>query len=97
MKRLLLTNKQSPGDIVMLTAAVRDLHRAHPGAFETSVQTSAMPLWEHNPHVRLGDPVGRQEAELRTIECAYPLVHQSNSGPWHFIHGFHQHLVIRQT
>ena len=92
MRRLLLTNKQSPGDIVMLTAAVRDLHRAHPGAFETSVQTSAMPLWENNPHVRLGEPSGMQEGELKTIECAYPLVHQSNSGPWHFIHGFHQHL-----
>jgi ADP-heptose:LPS heptosyltransferase len=92
MRRLLLTNKQSPGDIVMLTAAVRDLHRAHPGAFETSVQTSAMPLWENNPHVRLGEPVVGQAGELKTIECAYPLVHQSNSGPWHFIHGFHQHL-----
>ncbi len=92
MRRLLLKNKQSPGDIVMLTAAVRDLHRAHPGQFETWVKTSAMPLWDHNPDVRLGEPVGAQSQEAETIECAYPLVHQSNSRPWHFIHGFHQHL-----
>ena len=27
MKKLLLTNRQSPGDIVMLTVAVRDLRQ----------------------------------------------------------------------
>ena len=31
-EKLILRNFQSPGDIVMLTAAVRDLHRAYPGA-----------------------------------------------------------------
>jgi ADP-heptose:LPS heptosyltransferase len=92
MRRLLLKNKQSPGDIVMLTAAVRDLHRAHPGQFETWVKTSAMPLWEHNPKVRLGEPDQALAVEAETIECAYPLIHHSNSRPWHFIHGFHQHL-----
>ncbi len=71
MRRLLLKNKQSPGDIVMLTAAVRDLHRAHPGQFETWIKTSAMPLWEHNPHARLGEPDGAQGVEVETIECAY--------------------------
>ena len=29
-RKLVLRNFQSPGDIVMLTAAVRDLHRAYP-------------------------------------------------------------------
>lgn len=92
MRRLLLKNKQSPGDIVMLTAAVRDLHRAHPGQFETWVKTSAMPLWEHNAKVRVGEPDQALAVEAETIECAYPLIHHSNSRPWHFIHGFHQHL-----
>ena len=40
MRKLILRNFQSPGDIVMLTAAVRDLHRAHPGEFLTDVRTS---------------------------------------------------------
>jgi len=29
--KLLLVNNCSPGDVLMLTAAVRDLHKAHPG------------------------------------------------------------------
>ena len=39
--RLILKSFQSPGDIVMLTAAVRDLHAAYPGRFQTDVRTSA--------------------------------------------------------
>lgn len=39
MRKLILRNFQSPGDIVMLTAAVRDLHRTYPGEFITDVRT----------------------------------------------------------
>jgi len=35
--KLILQNHQAPGDILMLTAAVRDLHRCHPGKFLTDV------------------------------------------------------------
>ena len=38
MRRLILRNFQPPGDIVMLTAAVRDLHRAHLGDDEPGVE-----------------------------------------------------------
>ena len=49
MRRLILRNFQSPGDIVMLTAAVRDLHLTYPGEFVTDVRTSCPELWESNP------------------------------------------------
>ena len=39
MRDVILTNYQSPGDIVMLTAAVRDLHSKYPGDFLTDVRT----------------------------------------------------------
>ncbi len=48
MKQI-LANHQSPGDIVMLTAAVRDLHRQHPNCYITDVRTPCPALWEHNP------------------------------------------------
>lgn len=35
----------------MLTAAVRDLHAAHPGKFLTDVRTLADALRENNPHI----------------------------------------------
>jgi len=91
-RKLVLVQRQSPGDVVMLTAAVRDLHRCHPGRFLTDVRTPCPALWEHNPHltpIRDGDP----EAEL--IECQYPLIHQSNQRPVHFLHGFTQDLSAK--
>ncbi|HET6880298.1 MAG TPA: glycosyltransferase family 9 protein [Pirellulales bacterium] len=91
VRRLILHSFQSPGDVLMLTAAVRDLHLANPGKFQTDIRTSADALWEHNPHVtRLNGEPG-----VETLECHYPLVHQANSRPYHFIHGYAQFLEQR--
>src|SRR5688572_15326371 len=87
--KLLLTNDQCPGDVLMLTAAVRDLHRAHPGRFVTAVRTNHPELWENNPHVVPPEALGTPD---RVIACGYPLVHESNRRPYHFIHGFAQDL-----
>lgn len=83
--KLLLRNHQAPGDVLMLTAAVRDLHRAYPNRFVTAVETSCPDLWRHNPHVVSAADPGRPD---RVLECQYPLVHDSNQRPYHFIHGF---------
>jgi ADP-heptose:LPS heptosyltransferase len=85
MRKLILTNFQSPGDIVMLTAAVRDLHRCHPGEFLTDVRTPCPALWEHNPHLT---PLDERDPGVEVIACEYPLIHRSNQEPNHFLHGF---------
>lgn len=89
MQRLILKCGLSPGDIVMLTAAVRDLHRAHPGRFQIDVRTSTPALWENNPYLT---PLDEDDPSVRVIEMHYPLIHQSNHGPYHFIHGYPQYL-----
>ena len=83
--KLILRNWLSPGDIIMLTAAVRDLHRCYPGRCLTDVRTPSPELWENNPHLT---PLDEQDPEVRLIQCEYPLIHQSNQKPYHFIHGF---------
>lgn len=88
-QRLLLKCHLSPGDIVMLTAAIRDLHKAHPGKFVTAVETTAPELWEHNPYI---SKVDSATESVRTIDMHYPLINQSNTAPYHFIHGFAQYL-----
>lgn len=88
-RKLLLQNFQSPGDVVMLTAAVRDLHRNYPGQFLTGVRTTGMPLWENNPHVT---QLPEDDPEVHRIECHYPLINTCNEGAYHFIHGFRQYL-----
>jgi FkbM family methyltransferase len=73
----------------MLTAAVRDLHSAAPGQFQTDVRTSAQPLWENNPHLT---PLREGDTGVRVLDMHYPLIHQSNQRPYHFLHGYVQYL-----
>ena len=84
-ERLILRNFLSAGDIVMLTAAVRDLHRCYPGRFVTDVRTSCSDLWVGNPWLT---PLDDKEPGVRMIECHYPIIHKSNSTPYHFLFGF---------
>jgi hypothetical protein len=83
-KKLILSNHQSPGDIMMLTAAVRDLQLSHPGKFLVDVDTPFPELWEFNPYLTKLRP----EDGATSIEANYPIVHESNEGAYHFIHGF---------
>jgi hypothetical protein len=85
-RKLIIKNSQSPGDIVMLTAAVRDLHAHYPGWFLTDVRTPCPHLWENNPHLTV---IADDDPEAEAIECEYPLIHRSNQQPWHFLHGQH--------
>jgi len=78
--KYILKNYQSPGDIVMLTAAVRDLKLSHP-EIEIDVDTGCSEIWENNPHLTRG-----LKAEI--IKADYPLIHESNEGQHHFIHAF---------
>jgi len=104
-KKLLLRSPQSPGDIVMLSAAIRDLHLAHPFKFITAVDTSAMGIWDNNPFIsneisykKISFVVNGKtqyrivaDDDIEVIECHYPLVNESNR-PYHFIHGYVQYL-----
>ena len=73
----------------MLTAAVRDLHACYSGRFLTDVRTSCPALWDYNPHLT---PLSEEDPDVRVIDCHYPLIHQSNQTPYHFLHGFIQFL-----
>lgn len=83
--KLVLINNQSPGDVTMLTAAVRDLHACYPGRYLTDVRGKCPDLWLHNPHLtRLTE----DSPDVRVIHCRYPLINRSNEWPYHFLHGF---------
>ena len=86
-RKLILRSHLSPGDIVTMTAAVRDLHAAYPGEFATDVRTYCPALWEHNPHIT---PIADGEGEEIAME--YPLIHTSNQRAYHVIHGYRMFL-----
>jgi ADP-heptose:LPS heptosyltransferase len=98
MRKVRLLNTQSPGDIVTLTAAVRDIKKHHGDNISIGIhpRTSCKELWEHNPYI---DSISDEDAEKFPdsqaggkdrpyLRMEYPLIHQSNATPHHFIHGF---------
>lgn len=86
-KRLILTSNLCPGDILTLTAAVESLHATYPREYKTAVRTTAMAIWDHNPHVvKIADQFGE------TISCHYPSVNTSSQLPYPFLEGFTKHL-----
>jgi len=85
MQKLILTHHLSPGDVLMLTAAIRDLHENYPDQFITDVRTSCGELWENNPFIT---PLDENDPDVEVMKCQYELVHHSNQGSHHFIHGF---------
>lgn len=88
---LLIRQTQSPGDIIMLTAAIRDLHLAYPGKFRTDVmiRKPCQELFENNPYITA---LERNAPTTNTLQAHYPLHNHSNQLPFHFIHGFRQDL-----
>lgn len=86
--RLFIENHQCPGDILMLTAAVRDLKKAKPDIY-VNVNTSCMPLWDNNP--LLDRSISKVNADV-VIKAEYSLIHKSDALPYHFIHGFRKDI-----
>ncbi len=88
VRKILLDNFQSPGDILMLTPVVRDLKLSCPN-IEIGIHTSCKEIWENNPYITKLD---KKDKGVEVIKVEYPLVHTSNEGQHHFIHGFRYFL-----
>lgn len=87
-KKLVLENYQSPGDVLMLTATVRDLKTSYP-EYIVDVRTAFPELWEHNPYItKLED----DDPLVNRLRMQYPLIHESNHGSYHFIHCYRIYL-----
>jgi ADP-heptose:LPS heptosyltransferase len=92
MKKFIFKCNLSLGDIVLLTAAVRDLHLYYPGLFATDVRTSFPELWAHNPFLT---PLDEYDANVTILECQDLLLQQSNESACHALHGFFEFLNRR--
>lgn len=51
MTQLIFKQMQSPGDLLMLTVAIRDLHLTYPGWFETDVISCYPEIFFNNPFI----------------------------------------------
>lgn len=88
MRKIILKTALSPGDLIMLTAAIRDLKTAHSDIL-VDVRTNVPAIWENNIYLT---SLNEKDKEVEVIEMEYPLINTSNTRPYHFIHGYRMFL-----
>lgn len=88
-RKLILSCRLSPGDIMTLTAAIESLHTTYPGQYLTDVRTPCPAIWEHNPHIA---PIADDDRSARRIEMEYPQIHRSNQEPVNFLSCYTEYL-----
>ncbi len=95
MERILLSNWRAPGDVVCMTACVRDLATQYPGKFEIHVAGSNPAIWENNPHVaKVWEPRPPRDIPSIRLNCVEQLI-ESSSVRLHYITAFHRSLESR--
>lgn len=88
-RKFILISGQSPGDLLMLTIAVRDLHLAYPKKYKTDIRCPAYEIWENNPYITKLD---EKDPDVKIIKMGYPLIHDSGWSGLHFSDGYRMFL-----
>jgi len=91
--KLMISQHQSPGDILMLSRAVDDLHKSYPGLFKTRMRTPAADIWMNNPNNDVD--IQDDDPEVMWIQAEYKLINTANKGAHHFCHGFRKDLEAK--
>jgi len=93
MTKLTLTSRQAPGDILMVTAAARDLKLAFGDNVDIHVKTTHTDLWANNPYVKVLDSKtrGPNEVEMMYMKELTDSPHSS----LHFVGAMHKILENR--
>jgi len=92
MKKLILINPLSPGDILMMTGTIRDLHLAYPGEYITDVRSPCPEIFINNPYITHLDD---NDPEAEQIKMDYPMIHHSGYTGLHFSDG--HRLFLQDT
>ena len=88
-EKLVLRAMVYPGDLMMLTSAIRDLHIEHPGQYLTDVDTTCQPIWDNNPYIT---PFDRCKSH-RYLNVGYPRYSHREPAPAHLSTRYHGQLA----
>lgn len=87
-RKILLQHRRSPGDIVTMTALVRDIQRTYPGEFLVDVDTPIKDIWRHNPYITRFDR--KKEADLEVYRLSYgDSIPRAGKQAIHFLTAWH--------
>lgn len=84
MRKIILRQGQSPGDILTMTRAVADLKNTYP-EYEIDVRSPAMEIWENNPHLTKLD---ENDPKVEKYDITYDEINQSGFSGDHFMDAF---------
>lgn len=96
-KKVTLRNRQSPGDILVMSVALRALKQAHP-EYEIDVDTPCNDIFENNPYAtRLDGSISSPymndvSKDAQIIDMQYPEIHKSGQSGRHFVDGHRKYL-----
>ncbi len=94
-RRLILTHKRAPGDIVVMTALVRDIALTYPDQFEIAVDTTSSALWDNNPYVVPLKDI-KQAGRVENIKLSYGRgLRDQNHETVHFLAYFHRDFEVQ--
>ena len=88
-RKLILSNHQSPGDLVMLLYAITSLHETYPDEYLTDVRVSVPDIFARNPLIT---KIADTDPDAKLIRMEYPQVHDSNAKPFRFVTAFTTYL-----
>jgi hypothetical protein len=83
MYNVVLRNMQAPGDVLILSACIRDIHRCYPGMWNLRALTPRPDIWFNNPDVIHGPYPSKN-----TVDIGYTRgLQHANDNVGHFISG----------
>lgn len=85
-KKLIFRNPLSPGDVVVSSALIRDLHRCYPGEFVTDYRGTIESYFYHAPYIT---SLPKNDPEATKYKMTYNFIHQSNQNRMHFLYGYY--------
>lgn len=86
-RTIIIKHNRAAGDILVMTAVVRDIHRAYSDRFDIGVETSFSELWENNPYIiKLKDK--RLGASVYSLSYGDG-IQKAGKEPIHFLRAFH--------
>jgi ADP-heptose:LPS heptosyltransferase len=89
-QKLIIVHKKAPGDTLVLTGFIRDLHRAYPNQYVTDFKGHGSSLFENNPYIT---PLRTKQAKKGAMEVTADYgkgLREQKNETIHFLSYFHR-------
>lgn len=88
--KIILKNRLSPGDILVMTCALRALQKAYPSQYQTDVRSPCQAIFDNSPYIT---PLDENASDVLVIDMLYPEIHKAGESGKHFSDGHRLYLA----